>query len=122
MNSASPTPEQTISVERRPGPGRARGEGWKSRRASVELTVQFRRGNIGIHATAKNLSIGGMFIETMQSAPFGDTVIVDVPLPGFVELASIACVVRWTNDEGMGVQFGAMGARETHALLRVLQP
>ena len=40
-----------------------------------------------------------------QKAPFA--------LPG---------VVRWNRDDGMGVQFGLIGARETHAITELTRP
>ncbi len=34
--------------------------------------------------------------------------------------AEIEAIVRWCKPTGMGVQFGVMGARETHALTTLL--
>jgi type IV pilus assembly protein PilZ len=36
------------------------------------------------------------------------------------EEAVVDAVVRWSKPDGMGVQFGVMGARETHALTQML--
>ena len=66
---------------------------------------------------AKDISLGGMFVITGEPLPFGAEMVVHVLLPAQkVELA-LPGVVRWSRvGEGMGVQFGMLGARETHAI------
>ena len=71
-------------------------------------------------AVCRNISVGGMFVETNRPAPFGAAVAVFAPLPGLPGLTRIDATVRWTSREGMGVQFGVMGARETHALTELI--
>jgi hypothetical protein len=67
-----------------------------------------------------DVSIGGMFIETLFVAAFGDELTVFMKLPGLKDEVSVKAVVRWTEAEGMGVQFGTMGARETYALTKLI--
>ena len=49
-----------------------------------------------------------------------------IELPGLLDedgkpaVAVVTSTVRWTTPDGMGVQFGPMGVRETHALVRAL--
>lgn len=71
-------------------------------------------GSVGF---AEDLSMSGMFIATLDPLPFGCALTVRFTLPGqHVELV-VPAVVRWVRrDEGMGVQFGLLGARETHAI------
>jgi hypothetical protein len=64
----------------------------------------------------RDLSLGGMAIETEQPAAFGADVVVYIRLPGTSGESQLRGVVRWTKPGMMGVQFGLMGARETHAL------
>jgi type IV pilus assembly protein PilZ len=61
-----------------------------------------------------------MFVETPTPAPFGAAVLVYLRLPGMKQEVAIRSTVRWTKPDGMGVQFGVMGARETHALTELL--
>lgn len=68
---------------------------------------------------AKDISVGGMFIETTAPAPFGANVIVHVGLPGAQARCDLPGVVRWVRDGGMGVQFGLLGAIETHAITEI---
>lgn len=66
--------------------------------------------------------MGGMFIETADPAAFGAAVRLFVTWPGLRGETEIRATVRWTKrGEGMGVQFGVMGARETHALVAWIQ-
>jgi len=90
-------------------------------RAAIDLPVLFAvKGRTGsASGLGKDISIGGIFIETETPAPFGAEIVVrvrlrtpsnddqDFDLPG---------VVRWVRRDGMGVQFGLMGAVETHAI------
>lgn len=73
-----------------------------------------------IEATCRDISLGGAFIETASPAPFGSTVTIYMRLPGIDQEVAVKSTVRWTKTDGMGVQFGVMGARETHALMRLL--
>lgn len=90
-------------------------------RKSVQCPVAFQlEGGPRMEATCRDLSLGGMFIETAESAPFGAALLVYLALPGMRQETTIRCTVRWTKPEGMGVQFGVMGARETHALTQLI--
>lgn len=68
---------------------------------------------------AKDISLGGMFIETALPAPFGVIVLVGFTLPGQRTPLLVSGTVRWTSTNGMGIQFGPLGARETYAINEV---
>jgi hypothetical protein len=100
---------------------RNRSEGRRQQRADVSVSLAFQRdGQTLVRAVATNVSLGGAFIETLTPAAFGARIVVLLPLPGMHYPAAIPSVVRWVSAEGMGVQFGMMGARETHALMQLL--
>jgi Tfp pilus assembly protein PilZ len=65
---------------------------------------------------ARDISLGGMYVETSSPLPFSTEILVHVTLPGQRAPLSIPGVVRWAKPGGMGVQFGLLGARETHAI------
>ncbi len=65
---------------------------------------------------AKDISVGGMSIETSLAPRFGAEVIVHVELPGATEPLVLPGVVRWVRGGAIGVQFGLLGAIETHAI------
>jgi Tfp pilus assembly protein PilZ len=68
---------------------------------------------------AKDISVGGTFIETTAPAGFGADVIVQLMLPGADDMVALPGVVRWVRDGGMGVQFGLLGAVETHIITEI---
>jgi len=72
-----------------------------------------------IPGVAKDISLGGMFIETAFAAAFGAAVLVGLTLPGQRKPLLLSGTVRWTSKGGMGVQFGLLGARETHAITEI---
>jgi type IV pilus assembly protein PilZ len=61
-----------------------------------------------------------MFIETTTPPAFGSTITVFLKLPSLKQETLVKAIVRWTKPTGMGVQFGVMGARDTHALTEAL--
>jgi Tfp pilus assembly protein PilZ len=67
----------------------------------------------------KDISIGGMFVETSTPAGFGESVVIHVSLPGSDEILALPGVIRWVRNGGMGVQFGLLGARETHVITEI---
>jgi Tfp pilus assembly protein PilZ len=69
---------------------------------------------------AKDLALGGMFIETETPAPLNEEIRVHLRLPDAPKEMVLTAVVRWTRRDGMGVQFGLMGAVDTHALTEFL--
>jgi type IV pilus assembly protein PilZ len=68
---------------------------------------------------AKDISVGGMFMEAESPANFGADVIVHITLPGGNGPVALPGVVRWVRDGGMGIQFGLLGAVETHIITEI---
>lgn len=68
---------------------------------------------------AKDVSIGGMSVETAAPGAFGNEVIIHVVLPGSGEVHALPGVVRWVRGGAMGVQFGLLGALETHLITEI---
>lgn len=90
-------------------------------RASIDLPVSFRTkdGAATGEGIGRDISIGGMFIETDSAAAFGADVVVRVRLrtaSGNDADFDLPGVVRWVRAGGMGVQFGLLGVHETHAI------
>ncbi len=90
-------------------------------RSQVELPVEFTRRDSWdtMPGIAKDVSIGGMFIETVHSVSVGIEVLVRIALPSYVEQLVVPATVRWTSAGGMGVQFGLLGARVTYAITEI---
>lgn len=70
---------------------------------------------------AKDISIGGMFVETPEVVPFGTEITIVGRFAGTKADLRLPGIVRWAKPDGFGVQFGALGARETHAISQLLK-
>lgn len=68
-----------------------------------------------IECVSRNVSLGGMYLVTESSVPYGTKVELELFLPALKEDVRIEGVVRWIKDDGMGVQFGSLRAREVWA-------
>jgi type IV pilus assembly protein PilZ len=62
-----------------------------------------------------------MFLECSTLPAFGTQLKIRCRLPGAREDYTLPAVVRWTREGGFGVQFGLLGARETHALTELMR-
>lgn len=69
----------------------------------------------------KDLSIGGMFFVGDVSLPFGTKVQVVISFPPPSGDLTFPGVVRWKAEDGCGLQFGLVGAKETHAIAQALR-
>jgi type IV pilus assembly protein PilZ len=93
-------------------------------RSHVDVPVEFAaKGSPEKFAgRAKDLSVGGMFVETDRPLAFGAELVVYAQLPGRKAPLTLPAVVRWTRaGQGMGVQFGLLGARDTHAITELMK-
>lgn len=90
-------------------------------RTSIDLPLTFGvKGTTGQgQGIGRDISIGGIFVETNDPAPFGAEIVVRLGLrtaTGGTREFDLPGVVRWVGPDGMGVQFGLLGAHETHAI------
>jgi len=70
---------------------------------------------------AKDISIGGMFVQASEVVPFGTEVTIVGRFVGTKAELRLPAIVRWAKPDGFGVQFGSLGARETHAISELLK-
>ncbi|HWZ89409.1 MAG TPA: PilZ domain-containing protein [Polyangiaceae bacterium] len=91
-------------------------------RVNVDTEVSCeRRDSAPFTGMAKDISIGGMFIESMEVLPFGTELTIVGRFPGAKAEIRLPGIVRWAKPTGFGVQFGSLGARETHAISQLLK-
>lgn len=83
------------------------------------LTFTLKGRNDWKDGVGRDVSVGGMSIETSVTVPFGAHVEVSVQLPGDDDIFVLPGVVRWARDGRIGVQFGLLGARETHVITEI---
>lgn len=86
-------------------------------RLAIELEAMLIWDGSPRPALVTDLGIGGMFVECAEVAPFNTSVLVVLDMAGPLRLPGI---VRWSNEVGMGLQLGLLGARETHAIAGLL--
>ena len=92
----------------------------KHQRVALGSTVRcFVDQELVAEGLGRDLSLGGVFVECAVPLGFGQKLQVDLTIEN-VQLR-LPAVVRWSTEEGMGLQFGLLGARETHAILRLLK-
>jgi hypothetical protein len=87
---------------------------------SADITCEEKSGLV-IHGHSKDISIGGMFIESTDQVSFGMELIIVLRLPNTKQDSRLPGTVRWLAPGGFGVQFGNLGARETHAISELLK-
>ena len=91
-------------------------------RVALEIPVSCERlAGLPISGTAKDLGLGGIFIECDEQLPFGTAVLIIARMPHTKTDLRLPGIVRWTKPSGFGVQFALLGARETNAILTAMK-
>ena len=88
----------------------------RSPRVLLDVDVEVAQGEATLVGRAHDISLGGMFVTCRTPAGFGAHVTLTFRLPGGDRELVIPGTVRWTRGDGMGVQFGTFGVRETFAI------
>ena len=91
------------------------------KRQPIATPVVLVSGETRTDGIAKDISLGGMFIETAGPLPYGTRFVVEIKLRALQELSKIDAIVRWAGPNGMGVQFGSLRAKETWAINQLVK-
>jgi hypothetical protein len=86
---------------------------------NMPVTFTVKGSDRSVAGIGKDISIGGIHIESAETASFGASVTVRVNLrtaAGTMGDFDLPGVVRWTRGNDMGIQFGMLGVHETHAI------
>jgi Tfp pilus assembly protein PilZ len=70
-------------------------------------------------AMAKDVSLGGMFVEVSKPLPLGKSVVVGISTSGGPAPILLPGTVRWNHPTGIGIEFGPLGAREKSLILGI---
>jgi len=89
-------------------------------RVEAEVQADCTSGGQTFRGVATDVSLGGAFIETEQRPQFGSEIRLDLHVGGKLGTLSCSGKVRWSNERGFGMQFGLLGARDTHALVQLV--
>jgi len=88
------------------------------RRIAVELTHEGK--SYAVHS--RNMSLGGMYLDSDTMLPFGAKVLLRFRVPTQVEAIEVGAQVRWAGagddpkERGIGVRFEGLRARDVWAL------
>jgi PilZ domain-containing protein len=101
------------------------GQDVREKRQHQRVDVRFeilcvREGEPDVAAHARDVSNGGLFIELTPVPAFGSSFTVVTSAMAARPLR-LPVTVRWVTPEGCGVQFGLLGAYETHALVNFIK-
>ncbi|MCC6213458.1 MAG: PilZ domain-containing protein [Polyangiaceae bacterium] len=88
-------------------------------RVPCTLEVRCVGHGIDVVCQSRDVSVGGMFLHAEGAPAFGVELRVRFTHKG--QTLEVPAVVRWAAPDGFGVQFGLMGARETHALTELMR-
>ncbi len=92
------------------------------RRYDRRVPVEFTHEGKSYGAHSRNISLGGMYIDTDARLPFGAKVHLRFRVPTQVEAIEVAAQVRWAGGSddpqgrGIGVRFEGLRARDVWAL------
>ena len=91
-------------------------------RVPVEATFTCEQaGAPSFEAHAKDISIGGMYLDASVQPAFGTQLTMVGVIPGSKKQLRLPGVVRWNKPGGFGVQFGLLGAVETHLISELMK-
>lgn len=96
-------------------------------RYNRRIDVEVKGSGKQFSAQTRNLSLGGMFIESTELLPIQSTVELRFSLPAQPEPVEVTAEVRWIERgdggvaAGMGVRFHGLRARDVWAFNRLFQ-
>lgn len=91
-------------------------------RVPINVTVTCEQaGAASFEAFAKDISVGGMYLQGEDAPPFGTNLTIVGMLPGAKKEVRLPAIVRWVKPGGFGVQFGLLGAFETHVISELMR-
>jgi len=96
----------------------------KRHHARVPINVSVNcepAGGSAFQAIGRDVSVAGMFVESAVTPAFGTVIIIVGRIPGAKKDLRLPAIVRWTKADGFGVQFGLLGALETHVLTELMK-
>jgi hypothetical protein len=91
-----------------------------STRHDVDLEGRIQIGEVIEPCGVKNLSMGGAFLAA-RKVPMGTRVTLWFRVPMLPDEINASGTIRWATDQGIGVQFDGLRAKETWALGKYLE-
>lgn len=90
-------------------------------RYDVRLPIRFQFEGVDHQGQSRNLSIGGLFLETEVAVPYGATLKITFKIPNYKEDITVVSTVCWVERSGnktvgLGLKFAALRAIEVWSL------
>ena len=85
-------------------------------RHTVSLTTKLTIEGSPNDCTMLNLSLGGALLAAQGKHPLGQRVQLAFTVPAPHHAIEVGATVRWSNTDGVGVQFDGLRARDVWAL------
>ncbi|MCA1665321.1 MAG: PilZ domain-containing protein [Myxococcales bacterium] len=91
------------------------------RRYDRRVPIDFAHEGSSYSSQTRNISLGGVFLETEETLPFGAKVSLRFKVPTQAETIEVEGQVRWLEMDdgrlrGLGVRFEGLRARDVWAL------
>lgn len=88
----------------------------RSTRHFVSIPAQITCDGTAVEATILNLSLGGALVASTGKHSMGQRVSVSFGVPALSYAIEIGATVRWADNNGVGLQFDGLRARDVWAL------
>lgn len=92
-------PETTLSLEGTEPSMR------ENPRKSCLINANYRIQGSSFRSYILDISIGGVFIETAERVPVGESIVLNFTLPSLSQPFSLAGKIAWSGPQGFGVKF-----------------
>jgi c-di-GMP-binding flagellar brake protein YcgR len=88
----------------------------RATRHFVSIAAKIIVDGTSVEATLLNISLGGALASSTGKHTMGQHVTVSFKVPKLQHLIEIGATVRWADDNGIGLQFDGLRARDVWAL------
>jgi Tfp pilus assembly protein PilZ len=106
----SEPPERTVSLEGTEPSMR------ENPRKSCLINANYRIKGNNFRSYILDISIGGVFIETNERIPAGETIVLNFTLPDLSQPFSMTGKIAWSGPQGFGVKFEKLSPPQGKAI------
>jgi len=106
----SEPPERTVSLEGTEPSMR------ENPRKSCLINANYRIKGNNFRSYILDISIGGVFIETNERIPAGETIVLNFTLPNLTQPFSMTGKIAWSGPQGFGVKFETLSPPQGKAI------
>jgi type IV pilus assembly protein PilZ len=93
----------------------------QQQRYDRRISVEWAEGDNWRTALTRNMSIGGIYIESSEKMTLGKKLKLRFRVPTQKEPIEVGAQVRWSDASGFGAQFDGLRARDVWALGKFLE-